>query len=184
MPGGQWEQSSKWMSHGLHSSHYTNLRQEARKNWSNDGNGSIPKPANKKGISASLNWSSLHGNNAYPTTAWTQMIRHYYTNAPLGAISHQHIYARLMNAMPISNTHRMYCDKKVQNSKESIAEPAEANINKPSAAKPDTENAVALTPREKLKKAIKDYGSTVIVFHIAISLVSLGFFYQLVSRYV
>lgn len=35
-----------------------------------------------------------------------------------------------------------------------------------------------------LKQAFKDYGSTVIVFHVGISLASLGMFYALVSRYV
>ena len=40
------------------------------------------------------------------------------------------------------------------------------------------------TGRSKLKKAIKEYGSTVIVFHVGISLVSLGMFYALVSRWV
>lgn len=38
-----------------------------------------------------------------------------------------------------------------------------------------------LTKKEQLKKAFKDYGSTVIVFHIGISLISLGGFYLLVS---
>lgn len=38
------------------------------------------------------------------------------------------------------------------------------------------------TAQSKLKKAIKEYGSTVLVFHIGISLVSLGMFYGLVSR--
>lgn len=36
--------------------------------------------------------------------------------------------------------------------------------------------------KEKLKKAVKEYGSTVIVFHVGISLMSLGMFYALVSR--
>ncbi|XP_043276237.1 uncharacterized protein [Venturia canescens] len=40
---------------------------------------------------------------------------------------------------------------------------------------------VALTNAEKLKKAVKDYGSTVIVFHIGISLISLGACYLAVS---
>lgn len=40
------------------------------------------------------------------------------------------------------------------------------------------------TAQSKLKKAVKEYGSTVIVFHIGISLVSLGMFYVLVSRWV
>lgn len=38
--------------------------------------------------------------------------------------------------------------------------------------------------KDKLKKAVKDYGSTVIVFHVSISLMSLGTCYLLVSRYV
>lgn len=40
------------------------------------------------------------------------------------------------------------------------------------------------TSASKLKKAVKEYGSTVIVFHIGISLMSLGAFYALVSRWV
>lgn len=36
----------------------------------------------------------------------------------------------------------------------------------------------------KLKKAVKEYGSTVIVFHVGISLMSLGLSYVLVSRWV
>lgn len=41
-----------------------------------------------------------------------------------------------------------------------------------------------MTKKEQLKRAFKDYGSTVIVFHVGMSLVSLGMFYTLVSRYV
>lgn len=40
----------------------------------------------------------------------------------------------------------------------------------------------ALSGREKLKKAVKEYGSTVVVFHVGISLMSLGMSYVLVSR--
>ena len=36
----------------------------------------------------------------------------------------------------------------------------------------------------QLKKAIKDYGATVIVFHVGISLISLGGFYLAVTRFV
>ena len=39
-----------------------------------------------------------------------------------------------------------------------------------------------MSKKDQLKRAVKDYGATVIVFHIAISLASLGFFYSLVSR--
>ncbi|XP_035913182.1 uncharacterized protein LOC118512612 isoform X2 [Anopheles stephensi] len=33
MPGGAWAQESKFLSHELNSSHYTNLRQEVRSDW-------------------------------------------------------------------------------------------------------------------------------------------------------
>lgn len=33
MPGGGWMQQTKFLSHELFSSHYTNLRQEVRSNW-------------------------------------------------------------------------------------------------------------------------------------------------------
>uniref|UniRef100_A0A336M0D1 CSON009580 protein n=1 Tax=Culicoides sonorensis TaxID=179676 RepID=A0A336M0D1_CULSO len=50
-------------------------------------------------------------------------------------------------------------------------------------AKPNEkpEDTKPLTKRDQLKRAIKEYGSTVIVFHIGISLMSLGSFYLLVS---
>ena len=39
-----------------------------------------------------------------------------------------------------------------------------------------------VSKRVQLKNAVRDYGSTVIVFHVAISLASLGAFYTAVSR--
>lgn len=45
-----------------------------------------------------------------------------------------------------------------------------------------TKNNNTLSRKEKLKKAVKEYGSTVIVFHVGISLISLGVCYTLVSR--
>merc|ERR1712141_53948 len=38
-----------------------------------------------------------------------------------------------------------------------------------------------LSRKDQLKRAVSQYGSTVIVFHVGISLVSLGFFYLVVS---
>lgn len=39
-----------------------------------------------------------------------------------------------------------------------------------------------MSKKERLKIVAKDYGKTVIVFHVGISLISLGMFYTLVSR--
>lgn len=38
-----------------------------------------------------------------------------------------------------------------------------------------------ISKKDQLKRAVSQYGSTVIVFHVTISLASLGFFYLLVS---
>lgn len=46
----------------------------------------------------------------------------------------------------------------------------------------DTKISNNLSRKEKLKKAVAEYGSTVIIFHIGISLISLGVCYTLVSR--
>ncbi|XP_070194282.1 uncharacterized protein [Littorina saxatilis] len=46
----------------------------------------------------------------------------------------------------------------------------------------DATTTQQLSQAEKLKRAVKEYGSTVIVFHITISLASLGGFYLAVSR--
>ncbi|CAG5116273.1 unnamed protein product [Candidula unifasciata] len=46
---------------------------------------------------------------------------------------------------------------------------------------PEQGSGSQLTQRQKLQRAVKEYGSTVIVFHVTISLMSLGFFYLLVS---
>lgn len=42
----------------------------------------------------------------------------------------------------------------------------------------------SLTRTQRLKKTVTEYGSTVIVFHVGISLISLGTCYLLISRYV
>lgn len=39
-----------------------------------------------------------------------------------------------------------------------------------------------LSKKEQLKRAFKEYGATIVAFHVGISLISLGGFYLLVSR--
>ena len=52
----------------------------------------------------------------------------------------------------------------------------------PSYPSPPDGSAPELTRRQRLQLAVRDYGSTVMVFHITISLASLGAFYTAVSR--
>lgn len=53
--------------------------------------------------------------------------------------------------------------------------------NKYSSTSSESDKVGELTRKEKLKRAVKEYGSTVIIFHVTISLASLGVFYLLVS---
>lgn len=48
----------------------------------------------------------------------------------------------------------------------------------------ESSNNVKESAVTKLKRAVKDYGSTVIVFHVGISLASLGTCYLAISRFV
>ena len=61
------------------------------------------------------------------------------------------------------------------------SEPGSSSTTTPSITPPQQETP--LSTSSKLKQAVKDYGATVIVFHVSMSLVSLGFFYLLVTRY-
>lgn len=45
-----------------------------------------------------------------------------------------------------------------------------------------TKSSEPLSRKDRLKRAVAEYGTTVIVFHVGISLLSLGSFYTLVSR--
>lgn len=164
MPGGQWSQSNKWMSHDLHSSHYTNLRREVRK-----------QSDLAKGMIVLKN-KNLHGkSSSTSSTLWMKMSQSNVMRSSFACLSPINHYSSFchLNAASIQITHRMFSDKKdVVKTNEPNEENQSSNPNE----------SVNLTAREKLKNAIKDYGSTVLVFHIAISLVSLGIFYQLVNR--
>lgn len=178
MPGGQWSQCNKFLSHDLHSSHYTTLRRDVRKNWSmvsiNGENGR----KGKNEMTHVKNDACLHGINAsLSKIVCDQIMRTYslndykYSIKPI--LSHNNNFPsnRIM--------HRSFSDKKeIRKNSEEIVPKTEENVQK----KSDVDTSVALSPREKLRAAVKDYGTTVFFFHIAMSLVSLGIFYQLVSR--
>ncbi|CAL1541350.1 unnamed protein product [Lymnaea stagnalis] len=92
------------------------------------------------------------------------------------------IFAEQDNMIRQSATYAYQISKIQQRSYSSSA----GNPKSPSEATAKGENTETsaggqLTQRQKLQRAIKEYGSTVIVFHITISLMSLGFFYLLVS---
>ncbi|XP_062142741.1 uncharacterized protein LOC133850627 isoform X1 [Drosophila sulfurigaster albostrigata] len=46
---------------------------------------------------------------------------------------------------------------------------------------PQQQSGEALSKKDQLKRAFKDYGATIVAFHVGISLISLGGFYMLIS---
>lgn len=162
MPGGQWSQDSKFMSHNLQSSHYTNLRREARAGWSDyDENATFIKP----GMQAVQSLGVL---------------------MPNSIILSRNQFHRLHELTRKFSTSGFVC-KKIDSH-----ESSSSGQNKVSSdpANPGTQpgqveskqDTIKMTGKEKIKRAIKEYGATVIVFHVGISLLSLGACYVLVSR--
>ncbi|XP_069113056.1 protein FAM210A-like [Argopecten irradians] len=70
---------------------------------------------------------------------------------------------------------RQYCT-----AKQSQPDPEEVGNNPPESS-PNPQDSPSKYSRANLKKAIAEYGSTVIVFHVSLALMSLGGFYVLVS---
>uniref|UniRef100_A0A182NES9 RTR1-type domain-containing protein n=1 Tax=Anopheles dirus TaxID=7168 RepID=A0A182NES9_9DIPT len=170
MPGGAWAQESKFLSHELNSSHYTNLRQEVRSDWSSYEDRPIKPEGMKK--SAGRSGSRVLGEVRTGTFLATLSRRHF-----------SDLHSR--RAFSLSSTHLLAICSTLNNKS-----PA-TQANKDSGAdagvqnsKGNTEGAseeVPVSRKDRLKKAIKEYGSTVLVFHVSISLASLGTCYLLVS---
>lgn len=147
MPGGQWSQEGKFMSQSLHDSHYTNLRRDARSDWSSyDQNATIPQPP--KGTDR--------------ITLTSKNVNQFLTNSPL--------FGSLSN-----------CNSNHSLSHASTQIARYSTQGKPAEQATETAPPVQLTKKEQLKRAFKDYGATIIVFHVGISLISLECFYLLVS---
>lgn len=64
--------------------------------------------------------------------------------------------------------------------KPAAAEPPASAAKEPPASA-STEPETKLSKKEQLKRAFKEYGGTIVAFHVGISLISLGGFYALVS---
>lgn len=78
----------------------------------------------------------------------------------------------------------LFSSSTTENSGAKTSEPSDSSKSTPPPSsgdenrhEPPSNNRVA-----RLKAAVRDYGSTVVVFHVGISLASLGIFYTLVAR--
>lgn len=157
MPGGQWGQGIRLMANDMHSSHYTNLRKSIRSNWSQ-----YDETINKEGMPVIR--SVLTG---FPASVLCKHVQQTPLASALTQAWHDTTTAK-------TTQRRMYSTGPTKASTDSTP--------KDTASAEVKTDDVVLSRKDKLKKAVKEYGSTVFVFHIGISLISLGSFYLLVSR--
>ncbi|XP_050079045.1 uncharacterized protein LOC126565878 [Anopheles maculipalpis] len=158
MPGGAWAQESKFLSHELNSSHYTNLRQEVRSDWSSYEDRPIkPEGRQMVGLSRTGSWPQ----QSFLTLSGSSLGRRAFS------LSSTHLLAFRTSAL---------YNKSSQANTGTAAEESNSKGNSVSGAE-----QVPVSRKDRLKKAIKEYGSTVLVFHVSISLASLGTCYLLVS---
>ncbi len=142
------------MAHDLKASHYVSLRKSTRADWvSYEENFDNVKGTNINGMHNSRNAMWFETNNGTITKACFAFW-----------------HANKSNARCYSTGS---ANKKDDDNKTDVST---------SQATGKTDEAAPLSRKDMLKKAMKDYGSTVIIFHVGISLISLGSFYLLVSR--
>ncbi|KAK8374691.1 hypothetical protein O3P69_010534 [Scylla paramamosain] len=169
MPGGQWAQDEKYISGDLHTFHHSNI--SSKKNPGTTYHilsclrHCMPvKHANVPRLSGS---NTLYGDGA-GSVDYVNCVRLSVSPSKVCLLSNKAIGEHLIkrsfgckffHKSAVSNIQQSHtCDSKTIDTPE-----------------------LQLTPRQKLQRAVKEYGATVIVFHVMISLASLGICYLLVS---
>ncbi|XP_047480953.1 uncharacterized protein LOC125033470 [Penaeus chinensis] len=172
MPGGQWSQDDKYVSGELQQHHHSTIT-------------SVKKP----GISATSHsssgvrlglldprapWNNSLGNRRLVT--WCGNVRIDDLGSSCYPTCHNNVC--LSNNPAMCNRY-MYGTELMGNVRFFHA----CNVQKQSSNESQQENApkAQLSSKQKLQRAVKEYGTTVIVFHVSISLASLGICYLLVS---
>ena len=170
MPGGAWAQESKFLSHELNSSHYTNLRQEVRSDWSSYED----RPIKTEGMQQH---QLVAGGLLARSRSWPGGVQ-----LGSGGSVNSFSSGSSSRAFSLSSSHLLAVSFARSNKASASGSAGEQNSGGKGVA--NEEQVVPVSRKDRLKKAIKEYGSTVLVFHVSISLASLGTCYLLVSRFV
>lgn len=173
MPGGQWSQDSKFMSNDLNSSHYINLRREVRSNWSKNYSTDVMAAAKTDKNAGMLIVLQPKMLNKYHITRINAMQSSVLITKACSSSSASECFLKI---------NRHYSTMNQQQSSKNNNDQNIENISNKNVKADDDNSKLPLSRKEKLKKAVKEYGSTVIIFHVGISLVSLGVCYSLISR--
>lgn len=171
MPGGQWAQDEKYISGDLQTFHHSKI--SSKKN-----SGTASRAFSLLGLSVPV------GRAAVPRVSGSNPL----LGGGAGSVDSVHSI-RLLNT---ANNVRLLSNKASASEHLIRLSPwcksfHTSAINSTQQSQ-DTQNKTSdspepqLTSRQKLQRAVKEYGATVIVFHVSISLASLGICYLLVSR--
>lgn len=171
MPGGQWAQDEKYISGDLHTFHHSNI--SSRKN-----------PGTARQTFGRLGLSVPVGHAAVPRVSGS--------NPLFGGGAGSVDFVNCIQLLTTANKVRLFSNKASASEHFTTLSPGckffHKSVISSTQQSQDTKNKASdtpepqLTPRQKLQRAVKEYGATVIVFHVTISLASLGICYLLVSR--
>ena len=167
MPGGQWAREDKYLSSDLHDHHATKLKKKAK--GINDASFGL---SNNSVFPSRHNIFSCVLSDVLPKGSHSNQFR------PNSFITFRYISSFAISQVCLCpNKHACIQTKTLGGFGNRQIDFTSCNYKLMS-----SNDQVQLSQKERLKRAVKDYGATVIVFHVAISLASLGFFYLLVSR--
>lgn len=178
MPGGQWSQGDKYVSGDLHDHHHNNSKTCMKRN-PGMGYSRLLYISKEHSIGSGIFSLLATNHRAFSTTS----IKCVYSFSSLTSGSRCSLTGNINSLrFPCINNMNAWFEIDLRRPPASFL--GKYFIHTSSSCKDESDDGRApnMTQRQKLKRAVKDYGATVVVFHVAISLVSLGFFYILVSR--
>ncbi|KAK3872786.1 hypothetical protein Pcinc_022146 [Petrolisthes cinctipes] len=168
MPGGQWAQGEKYLSGDLQTCHHSNLTSKKH-----SGTACPSFPVSLGPVSTPFGSQLMQGRKTWYSRG----------GGGVGGSSLVWLHTRQLSGpntvcFPQSNTTPVI----IVHNRCLCGSVCSRLMHTCTVLMKDQGNTEAeLTSRQKLKRAVKDYGATVIVFHVAISLASLGICYLLVS---
>ena len=129
----------------------------------------VPEPFSKEGRAMHLNMPGGQWGQGHKYLSRDMQDTHYQNLKPTGIVRWWQVRRAYSTNVNDDNL-----------SRKELTRAVDSNLSHKELATVDNN----LSRKDKLKRAVKEYGATVIVFHISISLFSLGGFYLAVTRYV
>lgn len=192
MPGGQFGQGIRLVASDQQQTHYyTQMRREARQHWATyDQNATVQATAASGDAPPPVEGSETLSSSSESSPSFVIGMNKDRSNsdaaASLPTLTSATALACILRKRPSlgdSGVQRRAYSTEASAEKQPASKVAVAEKGStPLTATTATEAVTKPSRGEMLKRAVKEYGSTVIVFHVAISLASLGTCYALVSR--